>query len=193
MRRSRPLPYELHVDTHTSGGSALTLDFRNVGGAGAVFHVYDKLNLDRIPRRYTVEGGKRLTAELAEYTPVAASRYDLWIYGPNGFLREVRGTLSPRSASDPEVKLEYAPRDSAIWLILTNRSAQALSVTVRHNAYRDESQQTLRVAPKKRQVLTWSVVSSHNWYDLTVSTETLERRFAGRMENGRPSFSDPVV
>ena len=181
----------MYVDTHTSGDSALTLDFRNVGGA--VFHVYDKLNLERIPRRYTVEGGKPLTAELAEYTPVAASRYDLWIYGPNSFLREVRGTLSPRSASDPEVKLEYAPSDSAIRLILTNRSAQALLVTVRHNAYRDESQKTLQLAPQQRQVLTWSVIFSQNWCDLTVSTQTLELRFAGRMENGLPSFGDPVV
>ena len=193
MRRSRPLPYELHVDAHTSGGSTLTLDFRNAGRAGAVFHVYDKLNLNRIPRRYTVEGGKRLTAELAEYTPASASAYDLWIYGPNGFLREVRGTLSPRSASDPELKLEYAPQDSAIRLVLANRSAQALSVTVRHNAYREESQQTLEIAPKQHQVLTWSVISSHNWYDLTVGIGSLERRFAGRMENGRPSFSDPAV
>ena len=37
------------------------LQFGNTGQQGAVFHVYDKRHLDRIPRRYTVEAGKTLT------------------------------------------------------------------------------------------------------------------------------------
>jgi hypothetical protein len=31
------------------------------GRAGAVFHVYDRKHLDKIPRRYTVEAGKTLS------------------------------------------------------------------------------------------------------------------------------------
>ena len=31
------------------------------GAVAAVFHVYDRKHLDRIPRRYTVEAGKQLT------------------------------------------------------------------------------------------------------------------------------------
>jgi phospholipase C len=37
------------------------------------------------------------------------------------------------------------------------------------------------------------VVASHGWYDLSVSGEQFERHFAGRMETGAPSFSDPAV
>ena len=59
LRRSRALPYELHVWARMEPAeSKLTLIFRNSGEAGAVFHVYDKLHLDRIPRRYTVEPSK---------------------------------------------------------------------------------------------------------------------------------------
>ncbi|KAF7962678.1 hypothetical protein AWV80_18980 [Cupriavidus sp. UYMU48A] len=36
----------------------LKLLFSNTGAQGAVFHVYDRLHLDRIPRRYTVERGQ---------------------------------------------------------------------------------------------------------------------------------------
>ena len=38
----------------------------------SVFHVYDKLHLDRIPRRYTVEPGKQLEGRLMP-PPTAAS------------------------------------------------------------------------------------------------------------------------
>ena len=38
-----------------------------------------------------------------------------------------------------------------------------------------------------------SLIGSHNWYDLTITGEGLERHFAGRLENGASSFSDPAV
>src|SRR5262249_22369138 len=59
-RPSRALPYELNV-TARSSAAGVTLTFANSGKAGAVFHVYDKRHLDRIPRRYTVEAGKTIT------------------------------------------------------------------------------------------------------------------------------------
>jgi phospholipase C len=53
------LPYILHssakVDVATK---TVKLMFSNTGTHAAVFHVYDKLNLDAIPRRYMVEAGK---------------------------------------------------------------------------------------------------------------------------------------
>ena len=39
------------------------IDFSNTGKQAAVFHVYDKLNLDRIPKRYIVEPNKTLDDE----------------------------------------------------------------------------------------------------------------------------------
>ena len=60
-RPSRALPYEMNViSTMQEGGKEITLDFINTGRAGAVFHVYDKHNLEAIPKRYTVEAGKHL-------------------------------------------------------------------------------------------------------------------------------------
>jgi phospholipase C len=40
-----------------------------------------------------------------------------------------------------------------------------------------------------------SVEHSGNWYDYTVSDASsgFERRFAGRMETGRPSVTDPAM
>ncbi|MRT32913.1 DUF756 domain-containing protein, partial [Xylella fastidiosa subsp. multiplex] len=58
-RPSRALPYELHTSARAdAAGGTLQLLFANTGSAAAVFHVYDRLNLDRLPRRYMVEAGK---------------------------------------------------------------------------------------------------------------------------------------
>ena len=88
MRRSRALPYELHVDDQFASAKSVTLTFKNSGAKGVVFHVYDKLHLDRIPRRYTVESKEEIqdTWDLSE-----DGAYDLWVYGPNGFVREFSG------------------------------------------------------------------------------------------------------
>ena len=51
-RPSRALPYELHVSAREDATNrALRLIFSNTGTAAAVFHVYDRLHLDRVPRR----------------------------------------------------------------------------------------------------------------------------------------------
>src|SRR5262249_8193697 len=104
MRRSRALPYQLDVQARAQADPvALRLIFRNGGAAGAVFHVYDRLHLERIPRRYTVEAGKLLVDEWA--LPGNHRHYDLWAYGPNGFVREFRGTLARRIETVPEIEL----------------------------------------------------------------------------------------
>ena len=42
----------------------------------------------------------------------------------------------------------------------------------------------------------WHLDSSFGWYDLTVTTDadkSFQRRFAGHLENGRDSMSDPAL
>ncbi len=81
VRPSHALPYELHVHAYCdTERNTLELTFRNTGAAAAVFHVYDKLHLDCIPRRYTVEAGKVLMDDWLLYANWGY--YDLWVYGP---------------------------------------------------------------------------------------------------------------
>ncbi|KVF77303.1 hypothetical protein WS75_09275 [Burkholderia sp. FL-7-2-10-S1-D7] len=69
MRPSRALPYELHASAQVDAGKGtVTLKFANTGLTAAVFHVYDKLHLDRVPRRYVVEPGKVLRGDWAALT-----------------------------------------------------------------------------------------------------------------------------
>jgi phospholipase C len=86
-RPSRALPYRLHARVRSSA-NRLSLVLRNDGDAGAVFHVYDKLDLQRLPRRYTVEAGRQLTDSWQ--APESGRGHDLAIYGPGNFFQAFR-------------------------------------------------------------------------------------------------------
>jgi phospholipase C len=110
-RPSRALPYALAADaTPDAAGHGLLLDFVNAGDVGAVFHVYDRLHLNRKPRRYTVGAGQRLQGRWD--LRASAGRYDLWVLGPNGWHRAFVGSLA-RRASVPVVEARVAPGPAA--------------------------------------------------------------------------------
>ena len=90
FRYSRALPYELSVSAQVGANGKIGLSFRNTGKQGAVFHVYDKFHLDQIPRRYTVEARKELRDDFWNVITSDNGRYDLLVYGPNGFIRSFR-------------------------------------------------------------------------------------------------------
>jgi phospholipase C len=98
-RPSRALPYELDVSarSHIRRGK-LELVFANTGDAAAVFHVYDKLHLERLPRRYMVEPNKRLDDDWDAMAD-NGGRYDLWVLGPNGFHRHTSRATSTACAA----------------------------------------------------------------------------------------------
>jgi phospholipase C len=158
---------------------------------GAVFHVYDNLHLDRIPRRYTVEARKALADDWL--LGADEGRYDLWVYGPNGFVREFRGVLRGSAGAAPEISLEYDVENRSVRMLATNEGHHAATLEVRANAYRSDGPWQLSVPPGRRVVREWSLIASHQWYDFTVMGDYFERRFAGRMETGTHGFSDPAV
>jgi phospholipase C len=184
-RLSRALPYELHTSARVGQDGAVELLFSNTGDAGAVFHVYDKRHLDLIPRRYTVEPGKTLSDTWS------GGDYELWVYSSNGFVRTFSGNTQ-RGAS-LEVQVCYEPAGGTLYVKLANRGTAALQATLQANAYRSDGPWTLAVEPGAVAEHHWSLADSGNWYDFTVAAEGFERRFAGRMENGRHGVSDPAM
>ncbi|MFN3522580.1 MAG: phosphocholine-specific phospholipase C [Phenylobacterium sp.] len=186
VRPSRALPYELHVEASAEPSlGRLTLALRNTGMAGAVFHVYDRLHLDRIPRRYTVEAGK----SLSDSWDARDGRYDLTVHGPNGFRRDF---VAEAGGADAEIEVQYNPAQRQVRLILRNRSRAALSLKVAHNAY-GEADDIVTLKPGARAQREWSVADQGDWYDVSVTAPGFERRAAGRMETGRHGISDPAM
>lgn len=197
-RPSCALPYELHVQSNVDvAASNVQLQFINTGSVGAVFHVYDQLHLDRIPRRYTVEAGKSLTG--GWNTLLDQGRYDLWVLGPNGFHRQFKGNLSVLSmffAPLPEVRVSYSPASSEIQAELRNAGNSTCTFVITPNTYSKEASSRYTVKPGESAKPRWSLSSSGRWYDFSVTVDSdsgYMRRFAGRMENGRPGVSDPAM
>ncbi|PZR31391.1 phosphocholine-specific phospholipase C [Caulobacter segnis] len=174
-RPSRALPYALSVDAEVRDGAA-RLKLANTGQQAAVLHVYDKLRLETVPRRYTLAPG----ASLEDAWPAGA--YDLWVLGPNGFHRRFAGTsegveVSARAEGD-------ALRVSAV---NNGREPRALIVDVMDGA-------RLHVALAPGETRSTTLPTRQGWYDVTARLDGAPawlRRVSGRIETGRDSISDP--
>lgn len=187
IRRSRALPYRLHVDARVDAASqAVSLIFTNEGTVGAVYHVYDKRHLDRIPRRYTVEAGKTLNDQ---WSTDSDGAFDLWVLGPNGFLRSFKGNLT-EAAKAPQVTARYAAKALTIGL---SGGGEAGQVVLGKDSYGMNATRSISVQPGKTQTERWATDKSENWYDLTVTAQGMEIRLAGRVESGKHGISDPLM
>ncbi len=203
LRYARPLPYALHAHARhplraSQRARDLEITFDNEGAAGAVFHVYDRLHLERLPRRYTVEAGKSLSD--VWLTSGDDGRYDLYILGPNGFFRHFTGAVQDAIAHGSpalEVRLTYDRFTSSLELFAWNLGAVPCVLRATPNAYRRDDPFSLELAPFDRpRRRGWSIRANGNWYDFTLAVDGLpgwSRRLAGHLENGRPSISDPAL
>jgi len=192
-RFSRKLPYVLYAQPSVTEDGHVHIAFRNTGSQGMVFHVYDKLHLDRIPRRYTVEAGKTLSDVWD--TSMESGKYDLWVYGPNGFVRAMSNLKATAShAAKPECAIDYVEGDVSITFL--NTGTEPCKFMIEDNAYRSGGPWVVNVAPNAAVSQTWSLTDSASWYDLSVSSDSnsgFSRRYAGRVETGKHSLSDPMM
>ncbi|MDQ1484667.1 MAG: phospholipase, partial [Actinomycetota bacterium] len=187
VRPARPIPYTLHADGHASDASFI-IDFRSSGRAAAVFHVRSAGSTDD-PRSYTVEPGKHLSD-----TWDVGSGYDLAVYGPNGFFRGFKGASSAGQYANLDVKASYDERHNEIELEIRNRGSERAKVTVRNGYTADGTKLSLKAGEAKTE--RWSLSRTRGWYDLVITVEGdphFEYRYAGHLENGEASISDPAM
>ena len=125
----------------------------------------------------------------------ADSGYSIEVVGPNGFYRSFTG----RSAAFPiAVRASYERQGAGLSgnleVQLRNRSGKSLSIAMKDNSYRSEATtRTIKAGEEARIVLDFE--KNHGWYDFTVKADGSdhEARYAGRVETGKPSFSDPLM
>jgi phospholipase C len=183
VRPARAIPYTLHVDGRASTAS-FRIDFASSGRAAAVFHVRSAGSTDD-PRSYTVEAGKRLTD-----TWNVGSEFDLSVFGPNGFFRGFKGGQHVSL----DVEAAYDERHDEISLNIRNHSSDRATVTVR-NRYTSRAT-TLTLKAGEAQTEQTSLARTRNWYDLAITVDgdpQFEYRYAGHLENGEDSISDPAM
>jgi phospholipase C len=189
VRAARALPYELdaHGSAHHESG-AFRLRFSNTGRAAAVFNVRSGNPVDPV-WTYTVEAGKTLSGSWK-----VSGRYDLSVYGPNGFARYFKGRLSNHAAA-LRVRAHYGNHgDGSITLKVHNVAVSGAHVSIM-DAYSGHSI-TLHLRPGEATDHEVQLGRFNGWYDLVVTVDedpAFEYRLAGHVETGRDSTSDPAM
>ncbi|HZZ71055.1 MAG TPA: phospholipase C, phosphocholine-specific [Pirellulales bacterium] len=220
LRPACALPYELRADAELHAAReklilTLAADKRLFGAAaaGSPFLVYAPGRVKAAGQdspaaweevrvwNYAVAAGASLTAEWL-LTDFEHERYHLRVYGPNGFYRELIG-----AASDPNLSiraaLEQDPTGAAtdhLTLALTASASKAGSeaayeVLLTANAY-DHAPLRKKIQPGAAAEMALPLAASFGWYDFTIrvaGAASYARRYAGRIETGRPSKSDPQM
>jgi phospholipase C len=205
-RPSCALPYELSANGKLSDDrksflisfEARTSQFGD-RTAGAPFLVYARLGENNLQQRaYGLSAGDRLEDvwPIAEFQNGA---YELSLYGPNGFFRHFIGHPD---GPQLEVSCDYSPLDpnrqqsQKIVFYLANRDhGAALKTKLIDNAYGASSQVKI-LAPQQDATIVCDLRKSSGWYDLSLRVagdESYSRTFAGHVEVGVASISDPAM
>lgn len=190
QRPARPLPYRLTADVRVEDGKVF-IDLVNAGEAGAVFQVFD--NTDKAgPWRFTVGAGHRHAA--GHWNTVGLEAYDLTVHGPNGFHRRFAGSVA---AAGPAlqliedaggVALAFKPGQTAVVEVVMDPIYGLGVGEARVRQITASSGETARSF--------WSLAASDGWYDIVVTspaTPGLINRYAGHLETGRASRTDPAI
>jgi phospholipase C len=198
-RPATAIPYQLYVNGKVSK-DRFELEFQNRKDqfgdktTGAGFIVYHPLT-GEAPRNYVVSAGDKL----ADEWPLASSgSYHLCVHGANGFFREFKGT-----GSDPAIEALLAYEESKgskklsgnVVLMLRNGSAKSQVIEISDPSYKGATI-TKTLAAGKSLSVPVDLSKNHNWYDLIVRIKgnaSFEQRFAGHVENGQPSLTDPLM
>ncbi|GGW48529.1 phosphocholine-specific phospholipase C [Arenibacter certesii] len=126
--------------------------------------------------------------------------YHLRVYGPNGFYREFSG-----NDEDPHIitRCGYQKKrgflnklSGNIRLDITNTSkSNSFKITIEDNAY-GNPKQSFRIRKNDNKVIIIPAIDSYGWYDFSIHIKgfsTYSRRYAGRIETGKHSKSDPFM
>ncbi len=175
VRPARPLPYALSA--RVTPDSAYAIEMTNASqGQAVVFHLYNHLQPALPPERYTLPAGAAATARIMPEDGVLNAS----LHGPNGFFRgfhQMDGT---------QVTVDL--RGTALTLL----SANAVTLTWQDESYGQPARH-IDLKPGVAETIALDLGQSHGWYDFTVSNDKFAQRFAGHIEDGKASFSDPAL
>jgi phospholipase C len=194
-RTANALPYELYADGKLSADKKLfniSLQSANkIHGAravGAPFNVYatDYDSQEAKTWAYAVKAGDMINASWP-LDKFSGKGYHLKVYGPNGFYREFVG-----GEGDPEAEVRCSIYKGTVRISLKNQGASRVSLSVTDNSYGGAPVE-LVAEPSKSGSAYYDVKKSFGWYDLSVKGNSFLQRFAGRVEDGKPGRTDPLM
>lgn len=218
VRAACALPYQLYVDGHLAGDrKSFEISLRasnevfgaKSGGAPFVVYAPDKFVVRDNNNQpigfetarswnYAVASGDKLQDSWA-LNDFENQQYHLRVYGPNGFFREFIG-----DSNDPNLivaceyersKTDKKKLTGNLELMFKNTDSKPLTIEVTDHAYKSGNHsKVLNVNASTKLILDLS--KSFGWYDFSVKVkgnQAFEQRFAGHVETGQDSFTDPAM
>ncbi len=179
QRPARPLPYDFDVACQ-SAANGFAFEIANRGKAGVVLRTSSGKQGEG-PWFFTVASGEKLSHRLS-----FTDSYDLEFQGPNGFYRRFQGPVG----GGLEATVEPAG-DLLVHLHNTGAAGATLRIA---NAYDSQSRSDTMLASGESKTLQIPLSQHANWYDLRIDSGAgWSRHFAGHVEDGRSSLSDPQL
>jgi phospholipase C len=203
-RPACPIPYELACDgslntDHTAFVIAFEANTNRFAdqSAGAPFIAYVDTLSGMLVKHYAVDAGGHVedSFDLGQF---ADGLYSVRVHGPNGFYRHWTG-----DKNDPSIEMNVEevcdPQDNSIcklgFRLRTESNSEVIAVQIHDNAYGNPSQE-ISLSSQQEIQTEIDLKASHNWYDLTVAAPSYpkyKRIYAGHVENGRWTTSDPQM
>lgn len=198
-RPANAVPYHFSVDCRRRENQ-VQIQFNNSRDlfgdqtSGAAFMVFDTTST-AAPRNYVVAAGDQL---IDQWNINETGQYLLRVHGANGFFREFAG-----HKNEPELDVEchYETGNSKkditgnLLIKLHNRSNRTLDIEIIDRSY-GARPISRRIAAGKTITLPYNLAESNQWYDCSVrlaGNNSFERRYAGHVETGRESITDPLM
>lgn len=174
---SNALPYHYHVNFE-HGKIIMT----NLKDRAVPLIVYDRTQFDAedFYFSYALYSNQELSH------PIDSERYDHEVFGPNGFYRHFKGENPPLL----EISLIGNPSKNTVEIIVQENKKESTgrSITVENLYDKKNNEMALTMAQQKFIV---DLTKTKGWYDLIIKSENNRWHFAGRLETGKPSISDP--
>ena len=117
--------------------------------------------------------------------------YHLAIHGPNGFYRNIQGASSQ---INPRITLSYQTKREELVFRIENTSSESISLLLT-DAYQGGKEQEIKLKAGAEKEIKISIRKQRRWYDIQISSldNLFSRQYAGRLENGEDSITDPLI
>jgi phospholipase C len=125
-----------------------------------------------------------------------SEEYHLRVYSSNGFYREYRGDEDSFLEVQSSYSISADPKDVFLEITVKNTHPQQSKDFVVENIVYDSQVKKLNIKPMQEKKFKIALRKSFNWYDISIketSNNQFLRKWAGRVENGLPSKTDPVM
>ncbi|MBO9634469.1 MAG: phospholipase C, phosphocholine-specific [Chitinophagaceae bacterium] len=204
IRSACSLPYELYAHLRKKNDNSIQVELSagkslSQSSQGAPFTIYAyNLHHHQVQcRSYALKAGDTITDDW-DLDEFINKEYLLRVYGPNGFFREYRAhQSSPALQADClYAKNSNLPNlfNGSLQLQLNNKTGKSLELLITDNAYKAPIQK-IKLAPGKK-ILFIDTYKNFGWYDSSITIKgdaAFEYRFAGHIETGKPSKTDPFM